>query len=654
MESEYFFNTVRTRLTTTATKPCTFYGTDTENRRVMGKGPFPTKGDAEVAQKVSAVKSLLVPGIENPQIELVELIPDGMVDCQYGYRMSCDTDKPHWFQVVRGVMGDETTWPPPSKNISSPKAWPDPVKVVDWSVIKNYEQVKYNRVFSKSIYKRDPRTAYQFAANVFMSWVLGVGPTLSLPNFVIDKINGTAMQFDNDVWFNNDWWISQTRACSSRSKAYDQFKKFVNGYMGDFFDNLGEQFHINKKSIIDIVGVDNAIVMEQKIGALIANWEMAHKHWSSPPLPPSTPTKRSTPPRTLNAPVKKHKSGDNKGGDDDAIPEKVSLVRQQALPPVVERGCQAFTADHDIYIGESKSVYQHSTDPWGFSISVRENDMRKAIRRGDYRQAMVSFFVCYNLSRIFGSNDMDAKLIRTNILNRLVVCAVEDIGVANILLVNLVAKVINTLINSFKTNDNPNRHIKDFVERSLASIIYQMCISKKTRIHSYMYHAYHEKNAYMSINKFGIKWNYKPTSISDPNFIRVVHEDHVFAWKCFRGLIHESIYDTWKRLRGDNRNKVIIYVFTALYFSISGSVSKDELVSMNYSNIKIPERYKLNLYFENKIKEDPKKYAYEVDTTGNETEAEKAKIRRTACYIKNEDMRFDNNQFKKIYEISNV
>lgn len=638
METEYFLNTVRAQLNTSATKPCTFFGTDGEGRRVFGKGPFPSKGEAEVATKVSAVKSLLVPGITNPHIELVELIPNGMVDCQYGYRTSCDIDKPHWFQVVRDVMPNEKQWPPLSKNRSSPKAWPEPVKVVDWSVVEKYAHVEYNRVASKSIYKKNPHTAHQFAANIFTSWVVGAGPDLTLSNFLIDHTDGTVMQVDNDIWFNNDWWITNTRVCSTRSKAYDQFKKFVNGHMvsGEFFDKLAEQFKNNKKAIVDIVGVDNAVVMEQKIVALGNDWESAHKRWGDIVVTPVSTKRKADKVHSPKPPKKARAGGDN----DEPMPEKIPLVRHQAIPPVVERGYEAFTGDNDIYIGESTSVYQKSTDPWGFSVPHRESDMQKAIRRGDYRQAMVAFFACYNLSRIF-PGDTNAKLIRTNVLNRLVMCAVEDIGVANVMLVNLVAKVVDDIIEAFKKDGNsPNQYIKNFVELGLANILYQMCICKKTRIQSHLAHAYHDKNAYMSINQFGLKWNYKPTSVADPNFIRVVQEDQAFAWSKFRGLVHESIYKSWKRMKGKNRTHIVRYVFTALHYSQLGTIPTEHLTSINHSNTKIPERYKLNLYFENKIKEDPKEYGYN--------------NKRVGCYITNEDARFNNRQFKQIYEVSKV
>ena len=695
MESEYFFNVVRAQLTTTATKPCTFFGTDAEGRRVFGKGPFPSKEAAEIAKKVSDTKTLLMPGITNPQIELVELVPDGMTDCQYGYRMTCDTDKPHWFQVVRDVMTAEKEWPPASKNRSSPKAWPEPVKVVDWSLVENYGHVEYNRTASKSIYKKTPETAFQFAANILMSWVLGAGADLALSNFLVDKTTGNVMQVDNDVWFNNDWWVSDTRACSTRSKAYDQFKKFVNAHMSaNFFEQLATAFNTNKKAIGDIVGHDNLVVMEQKIVALggkdcsdPGSWESAHKRWTDievclPKQPestradtPVTTPKASEPVEAVSAkrkardpppaPVKKARSiaksetqsepVDAVRDDEPTMPEPIPLVRQQAIPPVVERGYEAFTPDTDIYIGASKSVYQHSTDAWGFSVSVRKSDMQKAIRRGDFRQAMVAFFACYNLSRIFGPGDANAKLIRTNIMNRLVICAVEDIGVANVMLVNLVAHTVDNLLTAFKSGDtDPNRYIKDFAERALANIIYQMCISKKTRIQSHLAHAYHEKNAHLSVNQFGLDWNYNPKSASDPNFIRVVQQDQAYAWRLYRTNVHGAIYKAWKRMSGNNRIQIIRYVFTALYYSNVGTIPVDHLTSINYSNVRVPEKYKLELYFQNKIKEDPKPYAYDMHVTGERTPEEKAKFRREGCYITNEDVRFNNRQYKKIYEISNV
>ena len=671
MEAEYFKDVIRAQLTTTATKPCTFFGTEVSSgKRVFGKGPFPNKESAQVAQKVSQVKNLLLTGINNPEIDLVELVPNGMLDCQFGYRATCDIDEPHWFQVVRDVMPAETTWPPASKTRSSQKAWPEPVKVVDWSIISKYKHVEYNRTYSKSIYKKNPYGANQFVANILVSWVLGAGADLALSNFVVDDTTGGVMQVDNDVWFNNDWWISDTRAASSRSKAYDHFKKYANGQfqIGEFVDHLYKKFNDNKDAIVAITGPENAVTMEKKIIALQTNWETAGKSWSSVKLidtlekaveveSPAPPTKRPREEDGVSDSAKKTKVD---GASDSELPEKIPLVRQQAIPPqveftpVIERGNKACTSDNDIYIGMSSSVYRKSVDPWGYSVELRKSDLQKAIRRCDFRQAMVAFFSCYNLSRIY-KDDTNAKSIRTNMLNRLCVCAVEDIGVADPVLVNWVLTNIDNVLDLLKNGKKPFvKYMDNHVERIISSIIYQMCCSKKTRIQSHLSHAYNNTNAQISINKYGLKWNYKPTCISDPNFIRLFEENHNFAWKQSKHVVPAILYKTWKRLTGNNRNAIVRYVFTALHFSESGLLTFDQINSPNYSIRPIPERYDLKLYYENKIKLKPQPYAYDMHVGGvNKTPEEKKKFRTVGAFITNEDAKFDNKVYKQIYENSN-
>lgn len=670
MEAEYFKDVVRAQLTTAATKPCTFFGTEvSSDKRVFGKGPYPSKDDAEVAVKVSAIKKCLLPGVKHPEIELVELIPNGMVDCQFGYRTKCDIDKPHWFQVTRDVMPNETVWPPEFKMRSSQKAWPDAVQVVDWSMVKHYSHVEYNRSYSKSIYKTNPTGAFQFASNIFASWVIGAGADLALSNFLVDNADGSVMQVDNDVWFHNDWWITDTRACSTRSKAYDHFKKFVEANFDDFFDTLSDNFKKHEVLITSIVGKENALVMEKKIEALKADWSTAHLHWDHINIvkdvsdaielaeehAPVVGTKRKAcsgdQSEAASAKVQKVELSDD---DEDVIPEKIPLVRQVAIPPIIERDCKAFTSDNDIYIGESSAAFEHEKDPWGFSVALRKSDLQKAIRRGNFRQAMVAFFSCYNLSRIY-TEDQNAKSIRTNMINRLCVCAFEDVGVANTRLVTWTCIMLENILDMLKNGKRPNVvYMENHIENLLATVIYQLCISKKTRIQSHMSHAYAMANQYISINQFGLDWNQYPKGISDPNYIREFEKNHNLAWSHSRYAFNPAIYNAWKRLLGNNRNAVIRYIFVALHFTTRNMLSFDDVNQSNHSVIKVPERYKLKMYYENKIKLDPMECSYDMHVSGGKTNEEKIKFRKYGAMVENQCIKFYNPNYEKIYQMSNL
>lgn len=644
MESEYFRDVVRAQLTTSSSKPCTFFGFDSDGKRIFGKGPYPSKYQAEIGVKVANIKSLLSPGIKQASIELVELIPDGMEDCQFGYRKTCDISKPHWFQVVRDVMPNEKEWPPTSMKKSSARAWSTPVDVVDWSLIKNYSHVEYNKKYAKSIYKTNPAASVQFVTNIILSWVLGAGADLAFSNFILDHSDNSVVQVDNEVIFNNEWWLTDTRVCSKRSKAYDQFSKFVSSISGELFSRLLEMYNTNKDKIIEMVEQKNANIIYCKLMALNEDWGNAstlwikkHRELEGLSVTPVPSPKESTP----KLPVSPKSSLKRKGSEDDLNP------RQFKMPTIIERENKLFTVKEGIYIGESSPLYNHAKDPWGHSISVRKSDFQKAIRRGDFRQAVVSFFVCYNLARIYPANT-SAKIIRTNILNRLCVCVFEDIGVANVPLVNYVCSSIENVVNGLKENESKN------FDSLLGSLIFQMCISKKTRLQSHISHAYNEKNAYIAINRYELKWNNDPKSDVDPNYIRVLEKDHRLAWKYYRRAFPEYIYTTWQRFNAKNRIAVIRYVFLVSHLMNTNYVHFPDIKSSFLKLYPIPKQYVMEKYYQNKIKLDPKPYAYDMHVKGTRTEEDIKQFRNQGCYITNEDQRFNIKTYRDIYEISSA
>jgi len=115
----------------------------------------------------------------------------------------------------------------------------------------------------------------------------------------------------------------------------------------------------------------------------------------------------------------------------------------------------------------------------GTSVDIVKSDFQKAIRQGRVVQALVAFFEMYNMETIFPDHAA-AKANRTNIINRMMICAAEDIGPANVPLVQL---VITTGLMMQKYRNKRDAAV-------FAALVEQMALSPKTRICSHLWHAY--------------------------------------------------------------------------------------------------------------------------------------------------------------------
>lgn len=127
----------------------------------------------------------------------------------------------------------------------------------------------------------------------------------------------------------------------------------------------------------------------------------------------------------------------------------------------------------------------------GIAVDVVKSDFQKSIRMGNAESALLSFFEMYNMETIF-PDVRAAKANRTNIINRMMICAAEDIGPANI---ELVCLVLTLCLKMQERRESRNSHV-------FAGLIEDMAASKKTRICSKLWHAYGAvENREMSIEK---------------------------------------------------------------------------------------------------------------------------------------------------------
>lgn len=629
MESESFSNPIRAQLTTAAHKPCTYFATDDRGTRVFVKGPYKDEEHATIPIKAFQFKSIFNAPVT--PIKIVELVPDGMEDCQYGSRMSIDKEKPHFFQVADDILVNEDTLP--TKKRSSQKAWKEPVDVVDWENLKHYSHVEYNKSYTKMIYKSDKKAARHFVKHIILSWICGAGADLAFSNFIHDKDNHKVFQVDHEAWLNFEWSVQDTRVGSSRTKAWDHLTKFVKSdkvYFAAFFEDLVSEDNV--KRVEETFSETEAALLVERLNEVAADWTVVG-------------TKVLTEIATNTPPPKKRALEVSVGEGNEEIypkfvpppaPKKTKVTAKAREPTPVPVNFNAPEYVNGIYVGQSTPTYRVATDPWGFSVTLRKSDMQKAIRRGNFDQALVAFFSCYNLHKVF-PDVQNAKSIRTNMLNRLVICAMEDVGVAN---TNLVMQVSEML----------DKAIKESIPDTLiATIIYNMCLSKKTRIQSHIAHAYHPKNNDLSM-KHGIVLNPNPLSASDPNWFYVAALDPDMAWRHTNGR-YPILYKIYRRMADRNKDAVLRFALAVNYFSATGAINPSEETwtfhSLPTNNPHIEEA------FLNKYRLDPQECAYDKHTSEG-SEKTTRQFREEGAIVNNECQMFNVPIYQQIYLNSNA
>lgn len=148
--------------------------------------------------------------------------------------------------------------------------------------------------------------------------------------------------------------------------------------------------------------------------------------------------------------------------------------------------------------GKAKLIYRHSTSFHGFQVDELKSALQKAIRRGQSDTACKAFAEMSNLLSLF-PNQTIAKSIRTNAINRVIICALEDVGVANPPL------VLYTLENLLPMTWKKKR--ADFDFESVITCVMRLADSPKSRVTSWLHHAYGvEANRELSAAE-GLVWH---------------------------------------------------------------------------------------------------------------------------------------------------
>lgn len=236
-EAEFFKNAVRAQLNTTGRKPCTYFATTVSDEKlVFVKGPYETKEDAMLQQKVAAFKHLMCPSLPIIDYYAVELRVDKkFLNCQYGARTSF-TSPTGFFLVCQDLLQPYVDGPLPTRMASS-VMWADPVQVVDFDKVEHvFQHVWYFNDYAKSMYATHPKVARQYVLHVLFSWVCGCGADLARRNFFI---KGDAVyQIDLEAWADFTWVLADSAPGSKRTKAGAQLYAFVSNdwsYFEPFF-----------------------------------------------------------------------------------------------------------------------------------------------------------------------------------------------------------------------------------------------------------------------------------------------------------------------------------------------------------------------------------------------------------------------------------
>ena len=244
-ESEYFTNAVRAHLTTTNTKPCSYFAT-TAYGPVFVKGPYRDMLQANVQRQVTRFKAAVAPDLPRLGMNVMEMkFERDFLNCQYGLRTRL-TQETGFFLLCEDLIQPRHDGPLPTKERSSKKAWPVSVDVVDMDALAGVaHHPRYAKKYSESLFATEKESAaIELVLHVLLSWACGCGADLAMSNFMF--VDGKCYQLDLEAWGRFDWNISNTPIGSVRTKA--------NAHMCEFL-------------------YENWVVIEPKLAQIAENWK---------------------------------------------------------------------------------------------------------------------------------------------------------------------------------------------------------------------------------------------------------------------------------------------------------------------------------------------------------------------------------------------
>lgn len=537
-ESVVFPNVVaRAQLTTSAVRPCTYFADEGSKRRFV-KGPYASKEAAEVSILVTRFKIVVCPSLPFAPLDVRQLVPDGMPDCQFGLRTRVNRDEPHWFQVAADVFQLEGVASFPTTTKSSPKAWTKPVACVDWKKLAEdtgcYGEIPYEREYEDSIYAKDPESAKQLVMHTLLSWACGCGADLAPRNFLWFPKRHRVYQVDLESWCNGRWALSSAAIASNRNEKGPQMRRFVEENWKEYFEQTFEDCLSMAKSHLAVIMRPYerpewemmfllkrlAVLCDfDKLVVMFPPKDTRKKKRAEEPEPEPEPEKRSRP-----------SAREERAADEELLREWEERLEEAAREdededededPVSSPPPEPVEDEAKPFAGKAVAKHNHSVDPWGNKVDVVKSNFQKCVRRGNRIGALISFFTCYNMETLF-PDSATAKALRTNVINRLLVCVAEDVGVANVALLKKCLEEALPMALRRAPRD----------PRVLGTLVAMAAASPKSRIQSHLYHAYAPENVEVA-RKFGLETKepgVERLTVSDPNCFALVGKRDELLW----------------------------------------------------------------------------------------------------------------------------
>jgi hypothetical protein len=362
-----------------------------------------------------------------------------------------------------------------------------------------------------------PTTAtFEFVKHVLLSWVLGIGPDLSLDNFLIYDTHCYQVDMESIKCLN--WKFSDVTVWRGENgplllgfimKHWPIFEQWVAGldlihveddmmfsnWVAERLDTIGtfngiaSLFNIchRNRAIVDQFHIDNPL-------SLASNQPACKR-------------------RRLNEAIQANK-------DRLVVIDRQGIVTLPPPPLIVVRNPTPPTLQSNHGIPQSPTILQPTTSVRassttfrnvtcanGYSDDAIKIDFTTAVCLGNARQALLAFFALYAFNERFDRTHQRVKSVVTSIINHAIICAMENIGVAN---TELVTEVISAA--KYKRDDTNN----------WAITVVKMCTSPKTHIGLYLTHAYGIRNLHLKFN-----------TSTYPLFNGIIDDRHQTSMKCF-------------------------------------------------------------------------------------------------------------------------
>lgn len=745
---------VRAQISTSRVKQCTYFAhldgwalpLWDRNRffrageRVFIKGPFRMKEQASVCVLVNTLRELWIPTLALPFTQVVKLRTSVFEKTQAGQRLQM-LGKPAYFQITKCIIQGLNELP--VKDRKSRVLWREPVEVVNWQAIAKggrFAQFVSHPNYEDHLFFKHPTMGVQLVKLVLLSWVTGTGGDLAFRNFILDFGMQEVYQVDIDTIRNPSWKLEDAQICSRRSKAGQHFRRFLyEHWHSRAFDDIRELSQTiarNKQQCFAALAHIPVYLVTQdpepiyrfflerarEVSTLpsilrLLGWEDSQVPPTPPPASVSASAPASTRPlKRSNAilasfPSFASSSSSSSNYETDASPDDgcFETDREAKRPRKAEqeengenstanvfaglKSAESLIDQREIYRGKSSFLYNQEQDAFGVRIDVRKSDFQKAVRRSNPKQALASFFACFNLASLF-PREKRAKGVRTNIINRLLVCAMEDVGVANVPLVNRIALEV------FRISIR-KRQVAD--PRLLASLVIALCESKKTRVMSHMAHTYHPQNLHIA-KEHGLDTAIKPEEtlgdFADARWFGMAATNPDACWEKLEKTraVPKLLWAIYNKIADRNKACVIRYALACAHFRALGALEEttDAVLPGTYSSdveqslqfqpkawgLKTVTGYPplprintnnfreytnregtvveilppLCLLLKNHINVKPANEALDMHTAeGRKLRARedlKVHFRRVGAHVENEDKRFFSPSFKNIYELS--